>query len=808
MTEPRPFEQWLKDLLADPRSDDRALRRRLRRPPPIGVSEMLFLRETGLQLINDVSVEATWPLQRLRRLVMALAETRDPLTRTGLLVIGQEIERAGAGRGETPAQALNHRGCVLAEHEQFRPAVDHFSAALQADPGFVPARVNRALCALELGRVDDARSDAAEALGCDPVYPPARFADRLVRLLLSLAAGSPLPVGLLAAEHGVVGLLRTYDRPRHLLDEVRSDSPWDLEAITPPPKPPASAGAAEHNHYGVVNGRLGRYAEAVHAFESALARDPKHSRARFNLAKAHQMAGDHEQALAVLVGKNLPRGEACTLRARSLRALWRIDEARAQDAEADGLTRRRRRTPGRPGRPDLPELLRAVARPPAAPRPVDLEPWSPERTESTLAQLTRLSARGRHDDAIGLLARMALRPAPTARLEAGLHEQHAVALAGLGRPAKAREQYSAALALLPEGSADDIRMRCFEGRASCTPDGTGKSRTDDLHAALTAALRAADRTAEARLRTRLGRTAQAGGRPHTAAAWYRSVLAPAREAEDWQVEIDALRRCVELAGRLGRADEARTYGEQLDRARRRARDLALCSDDDPGAVARASRRILLARAPARSAAVGSSSRDLETLLAHADHLRGVVGRPADALACYYPALAVCLQREDPEVTMKCLTGMGVAYESLAGATAGRAIRDAFRKGARGDDAWSLMGTVSDAAGALTGGEAGELTECARAAFRWALTLAGIRGDQVAQATVLSTLAMTEARMGNLDTAARYERWALDVHLRAGADDNARIGLEHLAGIAERLGDEEGAARLRRRREGLYESVER
>ncbi|MFF3859478.1 tetratricopeptide repeat protein [Streptomyces sp. NPDC002209] len=814
MTRPPRFEQCLKDLLADPRSDERALRRCLRRLPPVGIAETVVLRETGLRLINDVSVEATWPLGRLRRLAMTLAERGDPVTRAGLFVVGREIELAGAAPAGTPAQVLNYRGCVLAEYEQLHPAVDHFSAALGADPGFVPALVNRALSAMELGRTLDARSDAAEALERGRDYPPARFADRLVRTLLPLAERSPLPVSLLAAEHGVLDLLRTYDRAARPL-EPRDASPWDEEAITPPPRPPASADAAEHNHYGVVNGRIGRYTEAIHAFESALARDPHFARARFNLAKAHQMAGDHERALAELRGKNLPRREACTVRARSLRALWRIDEARAQDAKADGLERRQRRTSAPPGLPDLSDLLRAVAR-----EPVGLEPWSPERIRSALAQLTRMSARGRHGEAMQLLVRMAQRPAPTPGLQARLHERQAVALAGLGRAARAREQYSAALALLPEGCDEDLRSRCFEGRAACAADGAGKAgktgtagktgkggkaRTDDLHAALTSALRASDRAAEARLRSLLGRAAQASGHPHAAAAWYRSVLVPAREAEDWQTELDALRRCAELADRLGHADRSRTYGDELSRARHRAGDLALCVDEDPEAVVQASRRTLLACAPARPAAVGSSSRELERLLDHADGLRGAQRRPADALACYYPALAVCLQREDPGETERCLTGMGTAYEGLAGEAALRALTELARalgEDGRADTLRSASGTLSDAAGVMTDGEAGELTECARAAFRWALALGSRRGDQVAQAAAVSNLAMTEARLGNLDTASRYERWALDVHLRAGADDRARIGLGHLVRIAERLGDEEGAARLRRRREEL------
>ncbi|MFD2122122.1 hypothetical protein ACFSNO_25355 [Streptomyces cirratus] len=58
--------------------------------------------------------------------------------------------------------------------------------------------------------------------------------------------------------------------------------------------------------------------------------------------------------------------------------------------------------------------------------------------------------------------------------------------------------------------------------------------------------------------------------------------------------------------------------------------------------------------------------------------------------------------------------------------------------------------------------------------------------------------MTEARLGNLDTAARYQRWALGVHLRAEAHDHARITMGHLVSITERLGDAEDAARLRRR----------
>ncbi|MFD2122123.1 tetratricopeptide repeat protein [Streptomyces cirratus] len=404
------------------------------------------------------------------------------------------------------------------------------------------------------------------------------------------------------------------------------------------------------NCYGVANGRIGRYAEAVRAFEAALVKDPKHKRARHHLAKAHQMAGDHERALTVLRQVKKPDAETWTLRARSLRALWRIEEARAADARADARERRRRGTSMPPDLPDLSDLLRALAG-----RPVALEPWSHEDVEAALAQLTRLSARGHHDMALRLLIRMAQRPAPTPGQRARLHERHAVALAGLGRRALARDQYSAALALLPEGSCDDLRARCLEGRADCASDHSGKARTEDLHAALTAASRTADRSAEARLRALLGRAARAAGRPHAAAAWYRSVLEPAREAEDWRTEVEALHGCAELAKRLGRPEEASAYDNRLGHARRAAGDLALGLDGDVDAVVLVCRRTLLARAPGRAVPVGSSSEDLEELLDHAERLRGPQGRPADALACYYPALAVCLQREDPGETTRCLT---------------------------------------------------------------------------------------------------------------------------------------------------------
>jgi hypothetical protein len=66
------FETWLTGMLSDPSGAPPA-HWLARLQGDVGMAELLVLRETGLSLLRDGSVDATWRLLSLRDLVMLLA---------------------------------------------------------------------------------------------------------------------------------------------------------------------------------------------------------------------------------------------------------------------------------------------------------------------------------------------------------------------------------------------------------------------------------------------------------------------------------------------------------------------------------------------------------------------------------------------------------------------------------------------------------------------------------------------------------------------------------------------------------------
>ena len=286
---------------------------------------------------------------------------------------------------------------------------------------------------------------------------------------------------------------------------------------------------------------------------------------------------------------------------------------------------------------------------------------------------------GQHRDGFRLLGRLAQRPGPTPMFRARLREQQAGLLASVGQPAKAAERYSDALDLLVgdiSGPADAVRIRCLEARAGCCADPVDDRRTGDLHAALLLTLRAGDRLAEGRLRVHLAQDAGERARPGATASWYRSALAPAREAEDWAALIAVLGQLASHGSRMGRDGEAQALRDERDLARRDAGDLAFLGPAAPArdGVLAAARDTLLARAPANLFVLAAAPRNSPRCSTMPTGSGAGTTRPADALARYYSALPLCLERADADELSGCLTGMGSAFETLAGNAAGDALR--------------------------------------------------------------------------------------------------------------------------------------
>ena len=183
----------------------------------------------------------------------------------------------------------------------------------------------------------------------------------------------------------------------------------------------------------------------------------------------------------------------------------------------------------------------------------------------------------------------------------------------------------------------------------------------------------------------------------------------------------------------------------------------------------------------------------------ADDLRRRQARYEESLPYYHAALVLWLQLQDPQGLAGTLVGLGGAYERLAGQAAQAALLEVA---SRVDDVNGFSDVRRATKDALSTERAWRLTELALVSHGWRLEEAKARGDVLGQADEISNLAETEARLGNLDTAARYQRWALRVHLEAGDLAAADVDLRELADYSERLGDDDELERLKQRRAEL------
>ena len=153
---------------------------------------------------------------------------------------------------------LNNLGVATMNQQKFEPALSYFEQALAADPGFVAARVNRAIALVSLQR-----------------YEPARG------LLESVTQASP--------DHA-----RAWYN-LGLLHKSTGDSEAALAAFE---KAAALRPGDAHAQYfvGLMAAQLQHYDRAIPAFQKALALDRFLVSAEFGLARAFQRAGKPEEA--------------------------------------------------------------------------------------------------------------------------------------------------------------------------------------------------------------------------------------------------------------------------------------------------------------------------------------------------------------------------------------------------------------------------------------------------------------------------------------------------------------------------------
>ena len=162
-----------------------------------------------------------------------------------------------------------NRGYVLDRSGRKAEAVEDYTAAIERDPRFVPARINRGLALLELRRYAEALAD----------FEPAAAARRRRRRRHALRRPGHGPGGPGPARGGRRGVRPGVRRPSG--------------------PPPARSGTRLLWTYGfAVSARLP--AKAREAFEEVLRQDPRHPQALYGLAMLAMTEGRLDEAVALL----------------------------------------------------------------------------------------------------------------------------------------------------------------------------------------------------------------------------------------------------------------------------------------------------------------------------------------------------------------------------------------------------------------------------------------------------------------------------------------------------------------------------
>ena len=152
--------------------------------PTLQLSPQLLARAVAYSALqdNDAAIyDLTTALDIDSTQVLALWQRAVCKTRQNLFAAGEgkNVELAGAGvRSDllkairlSPQNAYLHYnlGCLEAQQQDFKQAILHFAAALNADPRLAEARYNRGICLLHEGQTTEAVSELSKA-GEEGIY--------------------------------------------------------------------------------------------------------------------------------------------------------------------------------------------------------------------------------------------------------------------------------------------------------------------------------------------------------------------------------------------------------------------------------------------------------------------------------------------------------------------------------------------------------------------------------------------------------------------------------------------------------------
>ena len=215
-----------------------------------GDDSTLAARVRGLPLI-ETPLPDEWARKLELRAVEEFAHDREE---SAMRLLGRAIAVS-----PSYADAYESLGVVLGRHKRFDEAIELMKRLLEVDPLSVMAHTNLSLYYNQLGRIDDAEREAAEAM---------RAGMRLKNQERDRSSAEDRASGVAAEDR---------KRRAEMFRQVLELDPED---------------ALGNFGLGELMVEEGRFADAVEHLERALASDPRYSAAILALGRAHEGAGD------------------------------------------------------------------------------------------------------------------------------------------------------------------------------------------------------------------------------------------------------------------------------------------------------------------------------------------------------------------------------------------------------------------------------------------------------------------------------------------------------------------------------------
>jgi uncharacterized protein (TIGR02466 family) len=254
-------------------------------------------------------------------------------SRVGNLPVAEDLMRRSLRARPNQAHVWNNLGNLLLDTSRVEQALGSFEQALRLDPHYVDAHYNRARAWHQAGRLDEAARGVQEALAAAP-QPTAALLQLVAQIqddqgdlegaLATLEQALSLAPDRPALLHNKATLLQRRHRHAQALALHERALMLGLDA------------ADAHYNHGNSLQSVGRLEDAVQAYRRALARQPGHRLALYDLARLRWRLGDEPFDAELLQAQQTdPRSPvAAAVRGQLLLRAERFAEAAEAYAEA------------------------------------------------------------------------------------------------------------------------------------------------------------------------------------------------------------------------------------------------------------------------------------------------------------------------------------------------------------------------------------------------------------------------------------------------------------------------------------------